>query len=151
MESMISTNSVAESLTELVNKSKKRKVEKVARSCVKELTVPIRPLCVGTASLEETTIFVCTPPATKKQGVLHLRVDCISWLLSYAADELACQGVSRGDTCSDTTERSQIIQVSMTYTWNGTSNLKGGKPSLSQGTRKGMCYTLGRMMSHPRC
>ena len=28
-------------------------------------------------------------------------MDCISWLLSYAADELACQGVSRAGTCSD--------------------------------------------------
>ena len=100
MESMISTDCVAASLTEFVKKNtKKRKVEKVVRSCVQELTVPLRPACVGTASLEEVTIFVYTPPI-KKNAVLHLRVDCISWLLSYAADELACQGVSRASTCS---------------------------------------------------
>ena len=69
MESMISTDCVAASLTEFVKKNtKKRKVEKVVRSCVQELTVPLRPACVGTASLEEVTIFVYTPPTKKKRS-----------------------------------------------------------------------------------
>ena len=44
-----------------------------------------------------------TPQDKRTNTVVHLRADCISWLLSYAADELACQGVSRGDASSDTT------------------------------------------------
>ena len=96
MESMISIESVADSLGDVVPRNPKQR--KVDRACVQELSVPTRPACVSGASKEETQIFVYTAPDKKKQSAIHLRADCISWLLSYAADELACQGVSLGDT-----------------------------------------------------
>ena len=101
MDAMISKEYVAASLVEHVKQQPKKR--KVDRACVQELTVPTRPPCVGTASLGETKIFVYASQDKRRNAVLHLRADCISWLLSYAADELACQGVSRGDANSDTT------------------------------------------------
>ena len=94
MESMISIESVADSLGDVVPRNPKQR--KVDRACVQALSVPTRPACVSGASKEETQIFVYTARERRKQSAVHLRADCISWLLSYAADELACQGVSRG-------------------------------------------------------
>ena len=98
MEAMVALDSVAEALS---NRSSTKK-RKVNRASVQELQVPTRPQCVDTASEEQTTIFVYTQP-TRKNCVAHLRVDCIPWLLAYAADELACQGVSCCDAASDST------------------------------------------------
>ena len=98
MEAMVALDSVAEALS---NRSSTKK-RKVNRASVQELQVPTRPQCVDTASEGQTTIFVYTPP-TRKNCVAHLRVDCIPWLLAYAADELACQGVSCCDAASDST------------------------------------------------
>ena len=96
MDEMIALDSVAEAVS-IKASNKKRKV---SRASVQELQVPTRPQCVGTASQGETTIFVYTPSG-RKNRVPHLRVDCIPWLLAYAADELACQGVSCGDAASE--------------------------------------------------
>ena len=101
MESMISRAAVADSIGDVVKRiSKKRKVD---RACVQEVVVPTSPTCLGAASRETTTIFVYMPREKRKNAVIHLRIDCLGWLLSYAADELACQGVSLGDTSSDAT------------------------------------------------
>ena len=96
MDAMVALDSVAEAVSTQKKNNKRRKVD---RACVQELQVPTRPPCVATASQGETTVFVYTPPNKKKS--LHLRADCISWLLAYAADELACQGVSCGDAASE--------------------------------------------------
>ena len=97
MDAMVALDSVAEAVSEKKKSTKRRKVD---RASVQELQVPTRPQCVGTASQGETTVFVYTPPNGKNR-VPHLRADCISWLLAYAADELACQGVSCGDAASE--------------------------------------------------
>ena len=143
MESVISTESVAETLRlrESVKRSiKKRKVE---RSCVQELTVSARPSCVGTASLEETKIFVYTPP-TKKNNQSSTYV----WIVSAGCcrtqpTNWPARAFLAGAHPQMPAHKVQIVQASMAYTWNGTSDLKGGKPSFSQDTRKGMCYALG--------
>ena len=101
MESMISIESVADSLGDVVPRNPKQR--KVDRACVQELSVPTRPACVSGASKEETQIVVYTAPDKKKQSAVHLRADCISWLLSYAADELACQGVVLADALASST------------------------------------------------
>ena len=97
MEAMVALDSVAEAVSDKKKQPKRRKVD---RACVQELQVPTRPPCVATASQGETTVFVYTPSA-RKNRVPHLRADCIPWLLAYAADELACQGVSCGDAASE--------------------------------------------------
>ena len=63
------------------------------RNCIVELTVPRRPPCAGGQTSDTTTIFVYGMLATKARTPLYSRVDCLNWLLSYAADELHFQGV----------------------------------------------------------
>ena len=114
MDEMIALDSVAEAVS-IKASNKKRKV---SRASVQELQVPTRPQCVGTASQGETTIFVYTP-AARKNRVPHLRVDCIPWLLAYAADELACQGVSCGDATSDCTPQKANCAIENVHLeWN---------------------------------
>ena len=114
MDEMIALDSVGEAVS-IKASNKKRKV---GRAIVQELQVPTRPQCVGTASQGETTIFVYTP-AARKNRVPHLRVDCIPWLLAYAADELACQGVSCGDATSDCTPQKANCAIENVHLeWN---------------------------------
>ena len=101
MDDLVSVESVAAAVADLVKKPSPKK-RKIDRACVHELTLPSRPLCVGSGGLAETTIFVYRKPENTKNSVLYLRSDCLSWLLSYAADELSCQGVYRSDLNSKT-------------------------------------------------
>ena len=67
--------------------------------------------------------FVYTPPA-RKNRVPHLRADCIHWLLAYAADELACQGVSCGDATSDgTPQKANCAIENVHLEWNFASRV----------------------------
>ena len=119
MDEMIALDSVAEAIS-IKTSTKKRKVD---RASVQELQVPTRPQCVGTASQGETTIFVYTPPS-RKNRVPHLRSDCIPWLLAYAADELACQGVSRDDAASDCTPQKANCAIENVHVeWNFASKM----------------------------
>ena len=65
------------------------------RAMLEELVVPARPPCVGCDKDDKTVVCVYRKPRSEKRsnGNLFLRVDCIAWLLAYAADELSCQGV----------------------------------------------------------
>ncbi len=74
--------------------------KKTARSMVTELQMPQRPLCAG--SVETTTVCLYLKPNNRniKSASIYIRVDCIDWLLAYAADELFFQGVKR-DTAAD--------------------------------------------------
>ena len=115
MDAMIALDSVAEAVADKKTSSKRRKID---RASVQELQVPTRPQCVDTASQGSTTVFVYTPPA-RKNRVPHLRVDCIPWLLAYAADELACQGVSCGDAASDgTPQKANCVIDNVHLEWN---------------------------------
>ena len=115
MEAMVALDSVAEAVSDKKKSAKRRKVD---RASVQELQVPTRPPCVGTASQGETTVFVYTPPNGKKR-VPHLRADCLPWLLAYAADELACQGVSCGDAASEDTPQNANCAIDNVHLeWN---------------------------------
>ena len=118
MDEMIALDSVADAV--VIPSKKKRKVD---RASLQELQVPTRPPCVGTESQGETTIFVYTPSG-RKNRVPHLRVDCIPWLLAYAADELACQGVSCGDATSDATPQKANCAIENVHLeWNFASRV----------------------------
>ena len=84
-------------LVEVVPKANKkpRTTNRTNRAMVEELVVPTRPPCVGCDDDDKTVVCVYRKPRSEKRsnGNLFLRVDCIDWLLSYAADELRCQGV----------------------------------------------------------
>ena len=115
MDAMVALDSVAEAVADKKTSTKRRKVD---RASVQELQVPTRPQCVGTASQGETTVFVYTPSA-RKNRVPHLRADCIPWLLAYAADELACQGVSCGDAASEGTPQKANCAIDNVHLeWN---------------------------------
>ena len=68
------------------------------RSAVAAVLMPTRPLCVGSAVADTTTISVYMKgqsqggsPALRS---IYLRMDNLDWLLSYAADQLHHQGIA---------------------------------------------------------
>jgi hypothetical protein len=65
------------------------------RAIVQDLLVPARPACIAGCEDEHIIISVYRRPVSsgRSQSALYLRVSCVDWLLSYAADELHCQGV----------------------------------------------------------
>ena len=65
------------------------------RALVEQLSVPTRPSCTGRGGDGTTTITIYRLPMSDRRsnGNLHLRTDCIGWLLAYAADELHYQGI----------------------------------------------------------
>ena len=60
------------------------------RQVPQSIDVPTRPACAGLGQQEMTRI--CAYQSNVK-GKFYIRSDCIDWLLAYAADELAYQGV----------------------------------------------------------
>ena len=76
---------------------KKRQVARRLRSEVQQLEMPTRPVCAGRPQDGMTSIHVYRKPGStcRNFGNLYLRTDCLDWLLSYAADELYFQGVTR--------------------------------------------------------
>jgi hypothetical protein len=75
---------------------KKRIARETCRSLVLDLVVPARPPCAGCTEGETTVVYLYRKPRADRRtnGKLYLRSSCIEWLLSYAADELAFQGVT---------------------------------------------------------
>ena len=134
MESMISIESVADSLGDVVPRNPKQR--KVDRACVQELSVPTRPACVSGASKEETQIFVYTAPDKKNNPpstyVLIVSAGCCrtqptNWL---------AKAFRLGTQSWGAPYRGVQIAHAPTYTWNGTSHLNVGKPFLSKASRK---------------
>ena len=77
---------------ETPKKLKKARKREVQRSLVREIEMLQRPLFVGGEAALSKTVHVYIKPNSK---ALYIRVDCIDWLVSYAADEHHYQGVSR--------------------------------------------------------
>ena len=76
--------------------TKKRKTRDSGRAVVQELEVPTRPPCAGRDGSCKTVVSVYRLPSSDRRsnGNVFLRVDCVDWLLAYAADEHFYQGVS---------------------------------------------------------
>ena len=68
---------------------------KPPKAVVQELEVPTKPRCTGCDRDGKTVVFVYRSSDKRSNGRYYLRVDCIEWLLAYAADELAFQGVDQ--------------------------------------------------------
>ena len=60
---------------------------------VRAIDMPKRPSCTSTLGGIQTVHMLARP----KSRALWIRLDCIDWLVSYAADEHYYQGVSRSD------------------------------------------------------
>ena len=63
-----------------------------------KLSMPKRPACTGQACDETQTIYVILRPCGNRQ--LYIRMDCVDWLVAYAADEHHFQGVVRAPPVS---------------------------------------------------
>ena len=69
---------------------------KPPKAVVQELEVPTKPQCTGCDRDGKTVVFVYRSSDKRSNGSYYLRMDCLGWLLAYAADELAfqqCQGL----------------------------------------------------------
>ena len=58
------------------------------------IDMPKRPSCAGSESAQIQTVHL---HVRRQSRALWIRLDCIDWLVSYAADEHYFQGVSRSD------------------------------------------------------
>ena len=83
---------VSEPAWETPKKKSMKQKREPQRSMVRAIDMPKRPLCVGGAAGDLQKVYVFVRPGSK---ALWVRIDCIDWLTSYAADELYYQGVAR--------------------------------------------------------
>ena len=76
---------------------KKTSTNKQRRACgvPVEITMPKRPPCSGVDQDQVQAIYVLLKPGGNRQ--LCIRMDCVDWLVAYAADEHAFQGIVRAD------------------------------------------------------
>ena len=70
----------------------RQKKKVLNKSVMKELQLPRRPACVGADGDTTVTVYSKGGQNHKKMSI-YIRVDCVDWLLSYAADEHSSQGV----------------------------------------------------------
>ena len=82
---------------ETPKKKKQHAKMQLPRTTMREIDMPKRPLCVGGSANETRIVHMYVRPNSKS---LWLRIDCVDWLVSYAADEHYYQGISRVDDTS---------------------------------------------------
>ena len=81
---------------ETPQKCKRRKIQtKRPTDLVRAIDMPKRPSCAGSECAEIKKVHMYVRPNSK---ALWIRLDCIDWLVSYAADEHHYQGISRSDS-----------------------------------------------------
>ena len=100
MDAMDAMDEVAAAVAEVAPQKKqktqgqpKKPTQGPPRAMVHKLEVPTRPPCTACGNDDKTAVYVYRQPKKRTNANLYLRSDCIGWLLSYAADEQACQGV----------------------------------------------------------
>jgi len=102
---------------------------------VRALTMLKRPPCSGAEQDQTTIIFVYLKPGNRS---LYLRVDCLDWLLSYAADEQHFQGVVRDKPKPSPSEGSSAV-TEFLVEWDFTEKVWRGEvlvgASAGQSTR----------------
>ena len=116
-----------------VKKTKKSRCQTQLRA----LTMPKRPPCSGVERDLTTIIYVYSPPKCKS---LYLRVDCLDWLLSYAADEHHYQGIERDE--SDVT--STAVAAS-SVRWDFTAKHWKGEVFVGPNAGQSTCFSPDEM------
>ena len=76
------------------------KQKQTARALVRAIEMPKYPSCSGRDQGEVRTVYVYVKPSCR---VLYIRIDCLDWLLAYAADEHNFHGIVRQTEESDPT------------------------------------------------
>jgi hypothetical protein len=77
-------------------KPQKTKSMGAEKSQVHDIIMPSRPACAAAGQTDTVTITVYRKAKVGRASdpALYLKIDCLNWLLSYAADELHFQGVT---------------------------------------------------------
>ena len=109
------------------------------RAEVRELVVPIKPLCAGGSAGDTTTICVYRQPFAHKvrNRRLYLRTDCVQWFISYAAAEYEHQGVEAFDpaaTLETSANCTEVAGLQLTYDFN----TKGWRATFVEGPHQGV-------------
>jgi hypothetical protein len=100
MDALDAVEEVASAIASLVKPTQpsRKPNAPVRRALVKAIEVPTRPPCADpSGSGGTTTVYIYRRSVTEKRGngALYIRVADIGWLLAFAADELALQGIQR--------------------------------------------------------
>ena len=103
MDAMDALPDVDQNMTKKPVKKRAKKGDPVFRASTQAILVPTRRPCAGGDGNAKTVISVYRQPLSDKRtnSNLYLRVDCVAWLLSYAADELHFQGITPSSTSHD--------------------------------------------------
>ena len=102
----------------------KAKGNTMTQSSIIEVVMPKSPPCTGVDNGNFTATLYSMPSkrhCTIRQAKLFLRVDCISWLLAYAADEHFYQGVLRVDN-EEPKEGNSTAVAGLNIEWDFTSD-----------------------------
>ena len=111
--------------------AQKQPTQDARRALVQELEVPSRPRCVGSDKDHKTVVWVYRKAKEEngeKKRNLYLRLDCIEWLLAFAADELACQGVQAASPVGTSDQIANCTAVADVHVeWDFSANAYVGK------------------------
>ena len=120
---------------ETPKKKKQHAKMQLPRTTMREIDMPKRPLCVGGSANETRIVHMYVRPNSKS---LWLRMDCVDWLVSYAADEHYYQGISRVD---DTSEAATDYRIQWDH------NEKAFDCTINVGTNAGfvLCFYLNKL------
>ena len=103
----------------------KAKGNTMIQSSIIEVVMPKRPPCTGVDD-GNFTVTLYLKPCPKhcrigRHSKISLRVDCISWLLAYAADEHSFQGIMRVDD-EEPKEGNSAAVAGVNIEWDFTSD-----------------------------
>ena len=127
-----------DALDAVVDNGPKCKRQKV-RSEIKTLKMPLHPPCAGS---HETTDVLVYSQSQKMNRPFFICADSIDWLLAYAADELALQGV-KADTPADAAKAGENCPevAGLHLEWNFTK--KAWHAEFVTGPFKGVARSFG--------
>ena len=104
----------------------KAKGNTMIQSSIVEVVMPKSPACTGVDNGNFTATLYMMPCgkhcSVERQARLFVRVDCISWLLAYAADEHFFQGVLRVDNAEEPKASNSTAVAGLNIEWDFTSD-----------------------------
>ena len=119
----------------------RKKKQVMLKSVVKELQLPRRPACAGDDGDTTVTVYSKGGPNYKKTN-LYIRVDCVDWLLSYAADEHSRQGVKSASNADFGVKEANCTEVAdLNLEWD--FRAKAWQAEFVSGPLKGVTRSFG--------
>jgi hypothetical protein len=90
----------------------KKRATPMSRSLVREIDMPARPPCVDGSAGNRQIVHMYVKPNSRG---LRIRVDCVDWLVSYAADEHYYKGVPRCEAAATEPQQTYTIDWSFDH------------------------------------